>query len=164
VNAAYSLTHSDTKIYVDHDSIEQPEARKASAQAYKWIDNSYSSHSKAIKQIKDTINEQTAHANIFNSQHNFRFIPGERAEIHTTYFDIEDEHWVKVDLWQCAQAGLIATDLLLAVREKHGGFLPSSETHALPELIVQNDALFSTLKSAQQVRRPPALDESHGSA
>jgi hypothetical protein len=87
----------------------------------------YGQHSKRIKDIEDAINDQTAHANIFSSQHNFLYVPGERAEIHTSYFDFEDEEWVKVDLWLCAEAGLIAIDLILAVQRQHGGFLPSSD-------------------------------------
>lgn len=100
-----------------------------------------------IQQIKSQINEQSAHANIFNSQHNFAFVPEERAEIHTSFFDLEDESWVKADLYQCAQAGLIAIDLLLAVQKQYGGFLPSTEAvEGLPFLIEDNDALLKELK------------------
>jgi hypothetical protein len=104
-----------------------------------------------IRQIKDQINKQSAHANIFGSQHNFAFVPVERAEIHTTFFDIEDERWTKADLYQCAQAGLIAVDLLLAVQKQYGGFLPSTEAvEGLPLLIADNDALLQELETAGQ--------------
>ena len=90
-----------------------------------------------------------------NSQHNFDYIPGERAEIVTSYFDFEDDEWVKVDLWQCAQAGLISIDLLLAVRRQHGGFLPSRETDGLGELIVGNEALLTELEATTRQPSKP---------
>ena len=146
VNAAYALVHQDTKIYFDYEGGKQPEAQKASRQAYKWIESAYKDHSTIIQQIKNQVNDQSAHANIFNSQHNFAFVPGERAEIHTTFFDFEDEGWVKADLYQCAQAGLVAIDLLLAVQKQCGGFLPSREAvDGSPVLIADNEALLREL-------------------
>jgi hypothetical protein len=41
VNAAYSLTHADTKIYFDPSKKEQPDPKKASQRAYKWIEAAY---------------------------------------------------------------------------------------------------------------------------
>jgi len=154
VNAAYALTHPDTKIYIDHENKQILDAQKASRQAYKWIEGAYPEHSKSIQRIKDQINEQTAHAHVVNSQHNFRYVPGERAEIITSYFDFEDDQWIKVDLWQCAQAGLIAIDLLLAVQREHGGFLPSREAEGLGELVADNEALLTELEAT--TRQPSA--------
>jgi hypothetical protein len=99
-----------------------------------------------IKRIKGAINEQTAHANVFNSQHNLWYVDGEHPEIHTTYFDVDDDHWVKVDIWECAQAGLIASDLILAVQEKYGGFIPSRMVNELGPLIAANDDLLTLLE------------------
>ena len=66
--------------------------------------------------LKDDINKQTAHAHVVNSEHNFDFVPGERAEIITSYFDFEDDQLVKLDLWVAAKAGLHAVDLILTVQ------------------------------------------------
>jgi hypothetical protein len=152
VNAAYTLVHTDTKAYFDYKKRQQPKSQKASRQAYKWIEGAYIEHSDALQAIKDTINEHTAHANVMNSQHNFRFVPGERAEIHTSFVDFEEDEWIKVDLWACAQAGLIAIDLLLAVQKKYGGFLPSREVDGLAELIVENGALLSELEATRGIQ------------
>jgi hypothetical protein len=146
-NAAYSLAHIDTKNYYDIENSNIKDAQKANRHAYNWLDKSYNAHSVAIKRIKDQINEQTAHANVLNSQHNFGYIAGERPEIHTSFFDFEDEQWVKADLWQCAQAGLLAIDLLLDVQKKYGGFLPSRDVESLGELIADHDALWLKLSS-----------------
>jgi hypothetical protein len=145
VHAAYSLVHTDTKIYFDFDAGKILDAKKASEKVYVWIEATYNDHSKGIQNIKKLINEQTAHANVVNSEHNFRYVPGERAEIHTSYFDFEDDKMVKVDLWQCAQAGLIAIDLILAVQRQHGGFLPSDHVDELAVLIEDNKALLGEL-------------------
>jgi len=83
---------------------------KASRAANAWIHKHFQTHSDEIKRMKDTINEQTAHANVYNSFHNFDFVSGENAAIYTSYFDFDDDYWLKVDLWECAQAGLVAAD------------------------------------------------------
>ncbi len=148
VNAAYALVHPTTKIYFDYENAAQTNSQKASRQAYKWIEIAYPEHSGHIQSIKTQINEQTAHANVLNSQHNFKFVPGER-EIHTSFFDFEDETMVKVDLWACAQAGLIAIGLFLEVQRTAGGFLPSPDVAALPDLIAENVALLKELQAAR---------------
>jgi hypothetical protein len=54
-------------------------------------------------------------------------VQGERAEIHTSYFDFEDDRQVRVDLWLAAKAGLHAANLILAVQRKVGGFVPKAD-------------------------------------
>ena len=58
-----------------------------------------------MKDLKATINEQTAHAHVVNSQHNFDLVAAQSAEIITSYFDFEDDEVVKLDLWIAAKAG-----------------------------------------------------------
>ncbi|MFS8367481.1 hypothetical protein ACJRO0_08310, partial [Acetobacter oryzifermentans] len=95
--------------------------------------------------LKSMINEQTAHAHVVNSRHNFDFVPGKRAEIITSYFDFEDDEVVKLDLWLAAKAGIHAADLILQVQKDSGGFLPSSDVANLPNLIADNDAVLAEL-------------------
>jgi len=144
--------HFIITVLVGLDAIERKIVTKAPAELHavwspNWIESAYNNHSQAIRRIKNQINEQTAHANIFNSQHNFLYVPGKSAEIHTSYFDFEDDEWVKVDIWRCANAGLIAIDLLLAVQKQSGGFLPSSHADGLADLITDNDTLFQELNA-----------------
>ncbi|CAE6714833.1 hypothetical protein [Paraburkholderia nemoris] len=100
--------------------------------------------------MKDSINQQTAHANVYNSFHNFHYVGGENASIYTTFFDFDDDHCLKVDLWERAQAGLIATDLILAIRKQHGGFFPSRETDKLPQMIEATDRLLAQLSEGEK--------------
>ncbi|MGT2476622.1 hypothetical protein [Paraburkholderia terrae] len=148
VHAAYSLVHVDTTNYFDTLDGKKHDPQKASRVAYAWIDKHYRSHSEEIKRMKDLINQQTAHANVYNSFHNFDFVSGENAAIYTSFFDFDDDHWLKVDLWECAQAGLVATDLILAVRNQHGGFIPSRQAEKLPQMIESAECLLAQLGDA----------------
>ncbi|RAS29790.1 hypothetical protein [Paraburkholderia bryophila] len=150
VHAAYSLVHVDTNNYFDVIGGKKHDPQKASRVAYVWLEDSFRSHSDEIKRMKDSINQQTAHANVYNSFHNFHYVGGENASIYTSFFDFDDDHWLKVDLWECAQAGLIATDLILAIRKQHGGFFPSRETDKLPKMIEAADRLLTQLGEGEK--------------
>lgn len=145
VHAAYALVHVDTTNYFNTADGKKHDPQKASRAAYAWISEHFTSHSDEIKRMKALINEQTAHANVYNSFHNFNFVGGENAAIYTTFFDFDDDHWLKVDLWECAQAGLVAADLILAIRKVHGGFIPSRDADTVPRLIEATGHLFDQL-------------------
>ncbi|WP_321886454.1 hypothetical protein [Paraburkholderia bannensis] len=153
VHAAYALVHVDTTNYFDTADGKKHDPQKASRAAYAWIREHFESHSDEIKRMKDLINEQTAHANVYNSFHNFEFVGGENAAIYTTFFDFDDDHWLKVDLWECAQAGLVAADLILAIRKVHGGFFPSRDADNVPQLIEAADRLFAHLENVPNVTK-----------
>lgn len=144
-NAAFSLAHTNTQNYFDYQNQSIGDAQKASRKAYQWLETTYKGHSDFIKDLKSMINEQTAHAHVVNSRHNFDFVPGKRAEIITSYFDFEDDEVVKLDLWLAAKAGIHAADLILQVQKDSGGFLPSSDVANLPNLIADNDAVLAEL-------------------
>jgi hypothetical protein len=137
VHAAFTLAHTDTKNYFDFDSRQINDSKNASSKAYKWIADTYPGYSKFIKDLTDDINRLTAHAHVVNSAHNFDYVPGK--EIITSYFDFEDDEWVKVDLWIGAKAGLNAIDLILAVQSDFGGFIPKTEADGLITLMADND-------------------------
>lgn len=145
VHAAYSLVHVETTNYFDTEDGRKHDTKKASREAYSWIETHFKTQSDAIKKLKDAINEQTAHANIYNSFHNYDFANGADAFIVTSYFDFDDDYWLKVDLHECAKAGLLAASLILDVREIHGGFIPSRTAGLLPQLIESNDRLFAEI-------------------
>lgn len=149
-HAAFSLANTGTNNYFDHQKQCISDAQKASRKAYHWLDTTYKGHSDFIRELKSTINEQTAHANVVNSQHNFDFIPGERAEIVTSYFDFEDEEMVKLDLWLAAKAGIHAADLILQVQKDSGGFLPSNDVANLPNLIADNDSVLAEIQNGRR--------------
>jgi len=146
-NAAFSLAHTDTENYFDFQNRRIRDAQKASLTAYRWLESTYRAHSDFIKDLKATINEQTAHAHVVNSQHNFDFVPGQRAEIITSYFDFDDDEVVMLDLWLAAKAGLHAAHLILQVQRDFGGFLPSVDAADLSQLMADNDAVLVELRN-----------------
>jgi hypothetical protein len=149
-NAAFSLAHTDTRNYFDLENNRLGDAQKATTKAYKWLETTYSAHSNFMRELKADINEQTAHAHVVNSQHNFDFVPGKRAEIITSYFDFEDDELVRLDLWVAAKSGLHAIDLILSVQKDYGGFLPSSHTDDLSQLMADNDAVLHELRNEKE--------------
>lgn len=142
---AYALTHKDEALYFNRERGAPEDQSKVSSRAYKWLKAQHPQASAVLKGIKDEINDQNAHANLATSFHNFIVLD---SSLHTPFFDLEDDDEVKVDLWQCARVALVATDLILTIRETSGGFLPQSavsERH--PVLVATCDALFSKLIS-----------------
>jgi hypothetical protein len=145
VHAGYTLAYPQTTAYFDLDKQAVGDAKKATRQAHLWIEQEFPGHSSFIKEMKEEINRETAHANVVNSEHNFGFVRGERAEIHTSYFDFEDDRQVRVDLWLAAKAGLHGSDLILAVQRKVGGFVPKVDAAGLRALVADNDAVLTEL-------------------
>src|SRR4051812_15879580 len=89
VHAGYALAQPQTTVYFDLEKRSLGDAKKATGHAHRWIEQAFPAHSAFIKDMKDEINRETAHANVVNSEHNFGFVPGERTVIHTTYFDFD---------------------------------------------------------------------------
>jgi hypothetical protein len=96
---------------------------------------------------KKLINGQTAHANIVSGNRGFRVVAeGDRAS--TPFFDIEDEAFVKIDLWQISSAAIRLMQLLYRVTSDVGrtsgrsvlGFR-SDFQRMVPSLAVECNAL-----------------------
>ena len=107
--------------------------------------------------MKNDINSQDAHTNIAASGNIFGYDPDEKAII-TSFFDFEDNDIIQADLLVCAQAGLIGFDLLLAVRDRFGGFIAQrgvvDEWHRLREA---NGLLFHEMLSKSRWDKLRAL-------
>ncbi|SFT50322.1 hypothetical protein [Paraburkholderia aspalathi] len=93
----HSPLFTSTIYFDDLASGKKHDAKKASTTAYKWLEAEFPEHSSEIKTVKDPANEQTAHASVLNSQQ--KFVAGAHPEIRMAYFDFDDDHWTKVDLW-----------------------------------------------------------------
>jgi hypothetical protein len=146
-NAAFSLAHPDTKNYFDIEKGELFDAKKASRKAYQWLDAEYPGQSAHLEEVKNHINEQTAHAHVLNTAHNFDIAQDPDTAIITSFFDFEDERELKTDLWLAAKAGIHAIDLLLSVQKKYGVIIPARDTDALPKLMADNDAVLAELQT-----------------
>jgi hypothetical protein len=125
VHAAFALAHPDRKEYFDIDQLTFVKHDTVANRAHKWLSETFPLSSAEIVRMKKDINSQDAHTNIAASGAMFAYDPSEKAII-TSFFDFEDNDIIQADLLVCAQAGLIGFDLLFAVRERFGGFLPKS--------------------------------------
>jgi hypothetical protein len=156
VHAAYALAHPDRKEYFDIDQLTFVKRDTAANRAHNWLSQTFPASSTEIARMKKDINEQDAHTNIAASGAMFAYDPTEKAII-TSFFDFDDNDIIQADLLVSAQAGLIGFDLLLAVREKFGGYLPKGgvvdDWHRLREA---NGLLFDEMLSRPRwdKRRP----------
>src|SRR5206468_2852019 len=88
----------------DNQGLLDP-SQELTKKRYKWLDQNYPSQSNWIRTTKDRINNSAAHANIVSSDKIFQVTDaGDAAS--TPFFDVEDEHMVKVDLWLAASIAL----------------------------------------------------------
>jgi hypothetical protein len=83
---------------------------------YSWLDKNYPAGSNNIKQMKRLINESAAHANLLYTLNTFQTSEKERAFV-APFFDFEDAHMVKTDLWRIANAAVGILDLFYGVNQ-----------------------------------------------
>lgn len=104
--AAYAIANPDHKDFLtaDQHGILDP-SQKLTSKRYKWLDQNYSNASKAIQEIKDTLNASSAHANLI-SAYGMSEENAQDGWFSEPFFDTEDAHFVKTDLWLVANATL----------------------------------------------------------
>ena len=116
--AAYAIASHDPKDFVDANKhgLLNP-SQKLTGKRYKWLAQYYPAGSDAIKEMKDRINASTAHANLLNTHKTFR--PDDNARAFAApFFDFEDQHEVKADLWLIGKVALTVLDLFYGVNAK----------------------------------------------
>jgi hypothetical protein len=113
--AAYAIANPAVEDFVDIDEfgILDP-SQKLLKRRYDWINEKYSAKSEWIKETKDRINSQTAHANIILGHNSFRLV-GTEATARTPFFDIEDKDYVKVDMWLISSVAITLMDFFFGV-------------------------------------------------
>jgi hypothetical protein len=84
------------------------------AKRYRWLEQNFKAGSDAIKAKKGLINDAQSHANVVSSDSVFR-IADTGDVIDAPFFDIEDEYFVKTDLWLAASVALDLMDLFYGV-------------------------------------------------
>jgi hypothetical protein len=102
---------------------------------------------------KERINSSVAHANIVSSDSTFRIV--ETADsINAPFFDIEDEYFVKTDLWLIASTGLELTDLFYGVNKERDviDFHPDF-VHGVTSLARETDALLAEIKATERFKQ-----------
>ena len=149
--AAYAIANPKVEDFVDIDAfgIMEP-TRKLTRKRYRWLDDNHPASSRSIKEKKDQINAQTAHANMVSSDRNFRVINiGKGAS--TPFFDIEEEDFVKIDLWLISSVAIELMDWFFGVSDdvaRSGRFVvvfPADFQQTIRDLASESNALCAEL-------------------
>ena len=115
--AAFAIANPGHEHFVDTDDqgILDP-SQKLAKKRYDWLAERYSAGSEAIKGLKDTINQSTAHANLVYASNNFQFNES-TGSFDAPFFDMEDEYFVKTDLWMIGNVALALLDIFYGVNQ-----------------------------------------------
>src|SRR5271166_5765128 len=115
--AAYAIANPNIRDFADIDAfgIMDP-SQKLAGKRYRWLRENYPEASKRIEDIKKEINDQNAHANIVSADATFR-VGHTKDIVDLPFFDVEDEYFVKADLWRIGSAAITLMDLFYGVTE-----------------------------------------------
>lgn len=115
--AAYSIANIESEDFADFDEngFMDP-SQKLTKKRYEWLGENFPAGSTAILNMKKIINSSSAHANIIYAHNNFRF-DEKASKFSTPFFDIEDKHWVKTDLWAVGNIVMCLMDLFYGVNK-----------------------------------------------
>ena len=152
--AAFAIANPEPHHFVEKDKRGLTNwSKKLTRRIYAWLDRECGAASQAIKEMKGLINETTAHANPIYTINIFDIDEKERVFL-TPFFDLEDDHHVRADLWRIGRVGIVLLDLFCRVNEARNviklvdDFVPRFE--ALAE---QNAALHAEMTSTERYKR-----------
>jgi hypothetical protein len=81
---------------------------------YKWLKKTYPDKSAWLASTKDRINSSTAHANVISGDSTFR-MTDDHAFANAPFFDVEDEYFVRADLWLISSVAIALMDFFFGV-------------------------------------------------
>jgi hypothetical protein len=115
--AAFAIANPDHTHFVDTSAsgILDP-SQKLAGKRYDWLDRNYPAGSAAINEIKKQINNAGAHANLLTTDNTFR-IDYKDHWFSTPFFDIEDKHYVRTDLWMIGNVALTLLHYFYEINE-----------------------------------------------
>jgi hypothetical protein len=124
-SAAYALANPNAD-YGDPTTGLTMEPKKISARSYEWMDREFPQHSGDLKDVKDSLNATTSHANIVESS---RFVEAKFEEgfFATGFFDEEDDYLTQADLLTITGGALTIMHLVWSVMQKHGGLVMADD-------------------------------------
>ena len=113
--AAFAIANPENEHFfeIDRNNIISSD-KKLTVTRYRWLEQNFKAGSDAIKAKKDSINDQQAHANIVSTDSIFG-IAEDGAMVNAPFFDAEDEHFVKIDLWLVSSIAVTLMDLFYGV-------------------------------------------------
>lgn len=113
--AAFAIANPEDRHFFKIDDkgiVKTPQ--KPTDKRYEWLEQNYKDKSDSIKAKKTLINNSQSHANVVSAHSVFR-VDDTGELINAPFFDIEDEHFVKSDLWLASAVALEMMDLFYGV-------------------------------------------------
>jgi hypothetical protein len=158
--AAYAIANPDHTDFVtaDKHGILDP-SQKLTGKRHKWLNQNYPNASKAIQEIKDKINASSAHANLI-SAYGMSEANVEDNWFSEPFFDIEDAHFVKTDLWLVANATLTLLHVYNEVNEKRDVLkLVNNFGAQIQRLGERNEQMRQQLMATDRFKRAAELEK-----
>jgi hypothetical protein len=160
--AAYAIANPDPSLFVteDKDGLLNSSS-KLNGIAYKWLDQNYQQGSKSLKEMKDNINASTAHANLVYTGANFKAAD---AEVSSPFFDFEDDHAIKTELWRIGNIAISLLDLFYGVNQSVGSIkFVDDFSQRFEDLVSRSRALHAEMTSTDRYKAAEAAMAAKGS-
>lgn len=157
--AAYAMGNEDQDKFCSKDSngIISIEDKHGKAM-YKWLNDNFKVKADETRRLKKMISGAGAHSNITYAFQNFEMKPFKDAGFKTTFFDPENDYWIKTDLWFVANTALGLLDLFYGVNQKFKVFkLIDDFSPRFKTLVDQNNKLKTEMMGTENYKRAQAL-------
>ena len=161
--AAYAIANTEPADFADkdEDGILNP-TQELAKNRYKWLEQNFPDASNAIKKTKENINNSSAHSNIADANRSFNFDAIGR-HFDMPFFDFEDHHFVKTDLWLIANVAMGLMQLFFQVNSALNVIVFVDEFEGrMKELITENSRLRSEMMQTDRYRQVTKLVEKRG--
>lgn len=121
---------------------------------YKWLDGNFKIKADETRRLKKMISGSGAHSDITYAFQNFEMKPFEDAGFKTTFFDPENDYWIKTDLWFVANTALGLLDLFYGVNQKYKVFKFADDFSVrFNQLVDQNNRLKTEMMGTENYKR-----------
>ena len=149
-SAAYAIANIEPADFADKDEegILNP-TQILTTKRYKWLGQNFAEESNAIKLLKETINK-SAHSNIADAHSTFNF-DDVNGHFDTPFFDIEDDYFVKTDLWLIANVAMGLLRLFFKVNKTFNVVVFADDFEKrIQELSIENGRLRAEMMQTER--------------
>ena len=157
--AAYGMGNEEQEKFCSKDANDIISVEDKHEKAmYKWLDDNFKVKADETRRLKKMISGAGAHSDITYAFQNFEMKPFEDAGFKTTFFDPENDYWIKTDLWFVANTALGLLDLFYGVNQKYKVFkLVDDFSSRFKELVDQNNQLKTEMMGTENYKRAQAI-------
>lgn len=150
--AAFAIKNPDVSGFADIDESGMIDAtQELTKKRYKWLEENFPAGSEAIKNMKKVINSSTAHSNLIYAMQSFA-LDASNNQFTTPFFDVEDDHHVKTNLWMIGNVTYGLMYLFFGINQGNKGMLKFQPDFVdrLKSFHAKNDELKSEMMSSSR--------------